>query len=100
MTSKQICGVVFIAHRYIGLVVVLAAEIALTGSLLIIYGWTTPLIYAVTFSTQAAAQEPVSQIIPGKPPLQFTNSLLEKASAALAKGLFTFRPNQKYLQVN
>jgi uncharacterized iron-regulated membrane protein len=44
MKTKQIRDVVFIAHRYIGLVVgLLAAAIALTGSLLIINGWTTPL---------------------------------------------------------
>lgn len=44
MKSKQIRDTVFIAHRYIGLVVgILAAAIALTGSLLIIHGWTAPL---------------------------------------------------------
>jgi uncharacterized iron-regulated membrane protein len=44
MKTKQIRDVVFIAHRYIGLVVgLLAAAIALTGSLLIIHGWTEPL---------------------------------------------------------
>lgn len=44
MKSKQIRDPVFIAHRYIGLVVgILAVAIALTGSLLIIHGWTAPL---------------------------------------------------------
>ncbi|PSB06721.1 peptidase [Pleurocapsa sp. CCALA 161] len=44
MSSKQIRDVVFIAHRYLGLVVgILAAAIALTGSLLIIHHWTSPL---------------------------------------------------------
>jgi uncharacterized iron-regulated membrane protein len=42
--SKQFRDVVFIAHRYIGLVVgILADAIGLTGSLLIIHGWTSTL---------------------------------------------------------
>jgi uncharacterized iron-regulated membrane protein len=42
--SKQFRDVVFIAHRYIGRVVgILAAAIGLTGSLLIIHGWTSTL---------------------------------------------------------
>jgi uncharacterized iron-regulated membrane protein len=39
MTNKRIRNNIFIAHRYIGLVVgILAAVIGLTGSLLIING--------------------------------------------------------------
>lgn len=44
MNSKRIRDNVFIAHRYIGLVVgILAAAIGLTGSLLIVRGWTSAL---------------------------------------------------------
>ncbi|MBW4552764.1 MAG: PepSY domain-containing protein [Aphanocapsa sp. GSE-SYN-MK-11-07L] len=42
LNPKRIRDVVFIAHRYIGLAVgILAAVIGLTGSLLIIHGWTS-----------------------------------------------------------
>jgi uncharacterized iron-regulated membrane protein len=44
MKSKRPRNVIFIAHRYIGLAVgILAAAIGLTGSLLIIHGWTSTL---------------------------------------------------------
>lgn len=43
MKAKQVRDVVFIAHRYIGLVIAfLAVAIALMGSVLIIHHWTAP----------------------------------------------------------
>jgi uncharacterized iron-regulated membrane protein len=49
MNSKRIRKVMFVIHRYIGLAVgILAAAIGLTGSLLIIHGWTEPFATQIT----------------------------------------------------
>jgi uncharacterized iron-regulated membrane protein len=77
----------FDLHKVVGIIAAVFLSMAMfTGFIWNYHTWTTPLIYAATFSPQAEAQEPVSQVTPGKPPLQFTNSLLEKASAALPEG--------------
>jgi uncharacterized iron-regulated membrane protein len=81
----------FDLHKVVGIIAAVFLSMAMFTGFIWNYGtWTTPAIYAATFSPQTAeGNEPVSKVIPGKPPLQFTNSLLEKASAALPEGRVT-----------
>lgn len=80
----------FDLHKVVGIIAAAFLSMAMFTGFIWNYGtWTTPLIYTTTFSPQAEAQEPVSKIIPGKLPLQFTNSLLAKVNAALPEGKVT-----------
>jgi uncharacterized iron-regulated membrane protein len=81
----------FDLHKVVGIIAAVFLSMAMFTGFIWNYGtWTTPLIYASTFSPQAAeAQEPVSKVIPGKAPLQFTDSLLAKANTALPEGKVT-----------
>jgi len=81
----------FDLHKVVGIIAAAFLSMAMfTGFIWNYSTWTTPLIYAATFSPQAAeAQESVSKVIPGKPPLKFTDSLLAKANAALPEGKVT-----------
>jgi uncharacterized iron-regulated membrane protein len=81
----------FDLHKVVGIIAAVFLSMAMFTGFIWNYGtWTTPAIYAATFSPQPAeGNEPVSKVIPGKPPLQFTDSLLEKASAALPEGRIT-----------
>jgi len=81
----------FDLHKVVGIVAAVFLSMAMFTGFIWNYGtWTTPLIYAMTFSPQTAeAQEPVSKVIPGKAPLKFTDSLLAKANAALPEGKVT-----------
>jgi uncharacterized iron-regulated membrane protein len=82
----------FDLHKVVGIITAIFLAMAMFTGFIWNYGtWTTSAIYAATFSPQSAEEnEPVSKVIPGKPPLKFTNSLLEKASAALPEGRVTF----------
>jgi uncharacterized iron-regulated membrane protein len=81
----------FDLHKVVGIVAAVFLSMAMfTGFIWNYHTWTTPAIYAATFSPQTAAgNEPVSKVIPGKLPLQFSDSLLAKASAALPEGKVT-----------
>jgi uncharacterized iron-regulated membrane protein len=82
----------FDLHKVVGIIAAVFLSMAMfTGFIWNYHTWTTPAIYAATFSPQPAeGNEPVSKIIPGKTPLKFTDSLLEKASAALPEGRVTY----------
>jgi uncharacterized iron-regulated membrane protein len=81
----------FDLHKVVGIIAAVFLSMAMFTGFIWNYGtWTTPAIYAATFSPQPAeGNEPVSKVIPGQPPLQFTDSLLQKASAALPEGRVT-----------
>jgi uncharacterized iron-regulated membrane protein len=80
----------FDLHKVVGIIAAAFLSMAMFTGFIWNYGtWTTPLIYAATFSPQTAAQETVSQVIPGKSPVQFTDSLLQKANNALPEGKVT-----------
>jgi uncharacterized iron-regulated membrane protein len=81
----------FDLHKVVGIIAAAFLSMAMLTGFIWNYGtWTTPLIYATTFSPQATeTQEPVSKAIPGKPPLKFNDSLLAKADAALPGGRVT-----------
>jgi uncharacterized iron-regulated membrane protein len=64
MKSKQFRNIVFIGHRYIGLAVgILAAAIGLTGSLLIIHGWTEQLSTIANSVIPTGDRLPLDQLI-------------------------------------
>jgi uncharacterized iron-regulated membrane protein len=81
----------FDLHKVVGIVAAVFLSMAMfTGFIWNYHTWTTPLIYGATFSPQPAeGSEPVSKVIPGKPPLKFTQELLQKANAALPEGRVT-----------
>jgi uncharacterized iron-regulated membrane protein len=80
----------FDLHKVVGIIAATFLSMAMFTGFIWNYGtWTTPLIYAATLSPQAEAQEPVSKVIPGKPPLKFTEEILQKANAALPEGKVT-----------
>jgi uncharacterized iron-regulated membrane protein len=80
----------FDLHKVVGIIAATFLSMAMFTGFIWNYGtWTTPLIYAATFSPQTEAQEPVSKAIPGKPPIKFTDLLLAKANAALPSGRVT-----------
>jgi uncharacterized iron-regulated membrane protein len=64
MKSKRPRHIIFIAHRYIGLAIgILAAAIGLTGSLLIIHGWTSSLLTPRVTVTPVGDRLPLSKLI-------------------------------------
>ncbi|MEN9520108.1 MAG: hypothetical protein RLZZ381_2696 [Cyanobacteriota bacterium] len=80
----------FDLHKVVGIIAAGFLSMAMFTGFIWNYGtWTTPLIYAATFSPQAETQEPVSKVIPGKLPIKFTDSLLAKVNTALPEGKVT-----------
>jgi uncharacterized iron-regulated membrane protein len=81
----------FDLHKVVGIIAAVFLSMAMFTGFIWNYGtWTTPAIYAATFSPQPAeGNEPVSKIIPSKPPLKLTEEILQKASAALPEGRVT-----------
>jgi uncharacterized iron-regulated membrane protein len=81
----------FDLHKVVGIIAAVFLSMAMFTGFIWNYGtWTTPAIYAATFSPQTAeAQEPVSKVIPGQSPIKFTDSLLAKANAAIPGGKVT-----------
>ncbi|MGF1540297.1 MAG: PepSY-associated TM helix domain-containing protein [Pleurocapsa sp.] len=81
----------FDLHKVVGIIAAAFLSMAMFTGFIWNYGtWTTPVIYAATFSPQPAeGNEPVSKVIPGKPPLKFTEEILQKANAALPEGKVT-----------
>jgi uncharacterized iron-regulated membrane protein len=79
MKSKRPRHIIFIAHRYIGLAIgILAAAIGLTGSLLIINGWTWTLFSQSSISVPANGQPlPLPALIVKAKDLQ-PNFILER----------------------
>jgi uncharacterized iron-regulated membrane protein len=79
----------FDLHKVVGIIAAVFLSMAMFTGFIWNYGtWTTPAIYAATFSSQP--DEPVSKVIPGKPALKLTDLLLAKASAALPEGKVTY----------
>lgn len=79
----------FDLHKVIGIVAAAFLSMAMFTGFMWNFGeWTTPILYAITFSPQPATQEeaPVSKPIADRPPLKFTEELLQKAIAILPLG--------------
>lgn len=74
-------------HKVVGIIVAIFLAMAmLTGFIWNFATWMNPVIYAFTFSPQPPKEvELVSKAV-GKAPIQLTEALLQKASAALPPG--------------
>ncbi|MGL5831913.1 MAG: PepSY-associated TM helix domain-containing protein [Waterburya sp.] len=81
----------FDLHKVVGIIAAVFLSMAMFTGFIWNYGtWTTPAIYAATFSPQPPKEtELVSKIVPGKTPIKLTESLIQKASAALPEGKVT-----------